>query len=156
MQYELLKKFQKLSKKKLAVEKFRFQPDLTISKFLTFLIFEARFCLQMALKNFYALFNHDVGMKSNLQVQGYLTHVESCSYDALNASQRRKCVEQVKLHSFVASLTRVYPTCAKNLILGFELFYFAKHLKHLLELFQLAKNSNHVFELFQLSKKWNS
>ena len=38
------------------------------------------------LKIFYALFNHDVGMKSNLQVQGYLTHVESSSYDALNAS----------------------------------------------------------------------
>ena len=123
MQYELLKKFQKLSKKKLAVEKFRFQPDLTISKFLTFLIFEARFCLQMDLKNFYALFNHDVGMKSNLQVQGYLTHVESCSYDALNASQRRKCVEQVKLHSFVASLTRVYPTWQQTFFANLLMFF---------------------------------
>ena len=37
-------------------------------------------------KFFNALFNHDVGMKSNLQVQGYLTHVESSAYDALNAS----------------------------------------------------------------------
>ena len=37
-------------------------------------------------KIFNALFNHDVGMKSNLKVQGYLTHVESYSYDALNAS----------------------------------------------------------------------
>ena len=27
----------------------------------------------MDLKIFYALFNRDVGMKSNLQVQGYLT-----------------------------------------------------------------------------------
>ena len=72
--------------KKLAVEKSRFQPDLTISKFLTFLIFETSFCLQMALKFFYALLNHDVDMKSNLQVQGYLTHDESSAYDALNAS----------------------------------------------------------------------
>ena len=31
-----------------------FQADLSISKFLTFLIFEASFCLQMSLKVFYA------------------------------------------------------------------------------------------------------
>ena len=42
--------------KKLAVEKSRFQADLTISKFLTFLVFEASFCLQMALKNFLRTF----------------------------------------------------------------------------------------------------
>ena len=40
----------------MAVEKFRFQADLTISKFLTFLIFEASFCLQMALKTFLRTF----------------------------------------------------------------------------------------------------
>ena len=33
-------------------------------------------------KTFYALFDHDVGMKSNLQVQNYLTHVESSLCDA--------------------------------------------------------------------------
>ena len=69
--------------KKLAVENSRF---LTISKFLTFLIFEATFCLQIALKIFLRTFNDDVNMKINLQVQGYLTHVESSAYDALNAS----------------------------------------------------------------------
>ena len=37
-------------------------------------------------KTFYALLDHGVGMKSNLQVHGYLTHVESSSYDALNAT----------------------------------------------------------------------
>ena len=79
---KILERFEK----KLAVEKSRFQADLTISKFLTFIIFEARFFLQIAQKHFYALFDHDVGMKSNLQVQGYLTHVESSSDDVLNAS----------------------------------------------------------------------
>ena len=44
------------------------------------------FAFKWLLNLFYALFNHDVGMKSNLQVQGYLTHVELSSYDALNAS----------------------------------------------------------------------
>ena len=64
----------------------KFQADLTISKFLTFVIFEASFWLQMALKFFNALFDRGVDMKSNQQVQGYLTHVESSSYDALNES----------------------------------------------------------------------
>ena len=82
----LIEKILETFEKKLAVEKSRFQADLTISKFLTFLGFEASFYLQMALKSFYALFNHDVGMKSNLQVQCYLMHVESSAYDALNAS----------------------------------------------------------------------
>ena len=72
--------------KKMTLEKSRFQAELNISKFLTFLVFETRFCLQMALKKFYALFDHDVGLKSNLKVQGYLKHVESSAYDALNAS----------------------------------------------------------------------
>ena len=74
-----IKKILETFEKKFAAEKFRFQADLTISKFLTFLIFEASFCFQMALKIFYALFNHDADMKSNLQVQGYLTHLESRS-----------------------------------------------------------------------------
>ena len=52
-----IKKFlETFEKKKLPVEKFRFQADLTISKFLTFLIFEASFCLQMDLKNFLRTF----------------------------------------------------------------------------------------------------
>ena len=46
-----IKKILEIFEKKFAAEKFRFQADLTISKFLTFLIFEASFCLQMALKN---------------------------------------------------------------------------------------------------------
>ena len=51
-----IKKILETFEKKLAAEKFRFQADLTISKFLTFLIFEASFCLQMALKNFLRTF----------------------------------------------------------------------------------------------------
>ena len=82
----LIGKILETFEKKLAVEKSRFQAGLTISKFLTFLIFEASFVLQMALTMFHALLNHDVGMKSNLQVQGYLVHVKSGSYNALNAS----------------------------------------------------------------------
>ena len=50
------KNFRNFRKKKLAVEKSRFQADLTISKFLTFLIFEASFCFQMALKFFLRTF----------------------------------------------------------------------------------------------------
>ena len=80
------KNFRNFRRKKLAVENSRFQDDLTIPKFLTFLIFEASFCLEMTLKKFYALFDHDVGMKSNLQVRNYLTHVESSLYNAVNAS----------------------------------------------------------------------
>jgi len=40
---------------------------MTISKFLTFLIFETRVCLQMSLEFFDAFLNHDVGMKSNYE-----------------------------------------------------------------------------------------
>ena len=57
-----------------------------MSKFMTFLMFGESFCIQVGLKIFYALFDNDVGMKSNVKVQSYLTHVESSAYDALNAS----------------------------------------------------------------------
>ena len=61
-----------------------FETDLTILKFLTFLIFEESFCLQMTLKFFYALLDDDVVMKSNLQVQSYKTHIFCSNFKIMN------------------------------------------------------------------------
>ena len=48
--------------------------------------FWGKFLSSNGSKILYALFDHDVGMKSNLQVYGSLTHVTPMSYDALNAT----------------------------------------------------------------------
>ena len=61
-------------------------------------------------KNFYALFDDDVGMKNNQQVQGYLTHVKSSSYNALNESKKRKRDEHEKFcfHHVVSKMLKIF------------------------------------------------
>ena len=108
--YYVHSKFFRDFRKKVSSQILLFQGHMSISKFLIFITFECSFCLQLPLKSFYALFDHDVGMKNNLQDQGYPTHVESGPYDSSNVSQSRKSEGHVKLCSFVASLTKVYLT----------------------------------------------
>ena len=77
----------------------------------------------MFLTFFHEFVDHVVDMKSNLQHQGYLTHLKSDPHDALNANQNRKSEERVKLCSFVAFLTRVYLTCHVILKTGHKTFW---------------------------------
>ena len=74
-----IQKFFRDFRKKVSSQNFHFSSPyehLEISDFHHFLV---KFLLSTASKFFSVLFDHDVGVKNNLQYQGYPTHVESIS-----------------------------------------------------------------------------